>query len=94
MRRRRPRSRRRRRRWTRHAERVAIQRATSRHVQDRRKPEFFANGNDYDLDGRLRDLDVPDTLNGEGVRDLGAYECQRRYCGAADTVFCSNFDLD
>jgi len=28
------------------------------------------------------------------VRDLGAYERQLHYCGAAYTVFCSTFDYD
>jgi len=51
-------------------------------------------GADHDLDGRLHDQDIASVPNLDGVRDLGAYERQLRYCGAADTVFCSNFDYD
>lgn len=51
-------------------------------------------GDDRDLDGKARDLDIGSVPNGDGARDLGAYERQTRYCGAADTVFCSNFDYD
>lgn len=51
-------------------------------------------GDDRDLDGRPHDQDMPDVPNLDGVRDLGAYERQLRYCGAADTVFCSGFDYD
>lgn len=51
-------------------------------------------GDDRDLDGRPHDQDIGGVPNLDGVRDLGAYERQARYCGAADTVFCSNFDYD
>jgi hypothetical protein len=51
-------------------------------------------GDDRDLDNRLRDQDATGFPDLDGVRDLGAYERQLRYCGAADTVFCSNFDFD
>jgi predicted outer membrane repeat protein len=51
-------------------------------------------GDDFDLDGRLRDQDIASVPNLDGVRDLGAYERQLRYCGAADTVFCATFDYD
>ena len=47
-----------------------------------------------DLDGNPRDVDIAAMPNLDGVRDLGAYERQLRYCGAADTVFCSGFDYD
>jgi hypothetical protein len=45
-------------------------------------------------DYRPRDQDATGVPDLDGVRDLGAYERQLRYCGAADTVFCSNFDFD
>jgi len=48
----------------------------------------------YDLDNNPRDRDSASVPNLDGVRDLGAYERQARYCGAADTLFCSNFDFD
>ena len=51
-------------------------------------------GDDRDLDGRPHDLDITSVPNLDGVRDLGAYERQPRYCGAADTVFCATFDYD
>lgn len=51
-------------------------------------------GDDRDLDGRPRDLDMANVPDLDGVRDLGAYERQARYCGAADTLFCSGFDYD
>lgn len=51
-------------------------------------------GDDRDLDGRLHDQDIASVPNLDGVRDLGAYERQLRYCGAADTVFCATFDYD
>jgi predicted outer membrane repeat protein len=51
-------------------------------------------GDDRDLDDKPHDQDIVNVPNGDGVRDLGAYERQLRYCGAADTVFCNNFDFD
>jgi predicted outer membrane repeat protein len=51
-------------------------------------------GDDRDLDGHPHDQDIGSVPNLDGVRDLGAYERQVRYCGAADTMFCSNFDYD
>ena len=51
-------------------------------------------GDDRDLDGKPHDQDIPDVPDQDGDRDLGAYERQKRYCGATDTVFCSNFDFD
>jgi predicted outer membrane repeat protein len=51
-------------------------------------------GNNRDLDNRPRDLDSPNVPNLDGVRDLGAYERQVRYCGTADTLFCNNFEFD
>jgi hypothetical protein len=51
-------------------------------------------GDDRDLDNRPHDQDMGSIPNGDGVRDLGAYERQVRYCGAADTIFCSTFDFD
>jgi hypothetical protein len=51
-------------------------------------------GDDRDLDGRPHDQDIANVPNLDGVRDLGAYERQVRYCGAADTVYCDNFDFD
>jgi hypothetical protein len=52
------------------------------------------NGDDRDLDGRPHDQDMPNVPNQGGVRDLGAYERQLRYCGNADSVFCDGFELD
>jgi hypothetical protein len=49
-------------------------------------------GDDRDLDGLPRDQDLPSVPNQYGVRDLGAYERQLRYCGASDTVFCDGFE--
>jgi predicted outer membrane repeat protein len=46
---------------------------------------------DRDLDNRARDQDLPNVTNLGGARDLGAYERQLRYCGAADTFFCDGF---
>ena len=46
----------------------------------------------FDIDGQVRDRDLPDVTNQFGPRDLGAYELQRE-CGAADTIFCSGFGL-
>jgi hypothetical protein len=50
-------------------------------------------GDDRDLDYRLRDQDMSSKSDTDGVRDLGAYERQARYCGAGDTVFCDGFEL-
>lgn len=50
-------------------------------------------GDDRDLDGLPRDQDISSVPNQNGVRDLGAYERQLRYCGAADTIFCSGFEF-
>ncbi|MEO6690296.1 MAG: hypothetical protein ABIS07_12515 [Dokdonella sp.] len=50
-------------------------------------------GDDRDLDGLPRDQDITSVPNQDGVRDLGAYERQLRYCGAADTIFCSGFEF-
>ena len=52
------------------------------------------SGDDRDLDGLPHDQDMPGVPNQFGVRDLGAYERQLRYCGGADTIFCSGFDFD
>jgi hypothetical protein len=52
------------------------------------------SGDDRDLDGLPHDQDIGSMPNQDGVRDLGAYERQHRYCGASDTVFCSTFDYD
>jgi predicted outer membrane repeat protein len=49
-------------------------------------------GDDRDLDGLPRDQDIASVANLDGVRDLGAYERQLRYCGAADTIFCNGFE--
>ena len=51
-------------------------------------------GDDRDLDGNPHDQDVASVPDQDGDRDLGAYERQQRYCGAADTVFCATFDFD
>jgi hypothetical protein len=51
------------------------------------------SGDDRDLDGLPHDQDLPSVANQYGVRDLGAYERQLRYCGAADTFFCDDFEL-
>jgi len=50
------------------------------------------SGDDRDLDGYPFDQDLPTASNRYGVRDLGAYERQLRYCGAGDTLFCDGFD--
>jgi hypothetical protein len=49
-------------------------------------------GDDRDLDNRPRDQDLPEVLNLDGDRDLGAYERQRSACDVGDTVFCNGFD--
>jgi predicted outer membrane repeat protein len=49
-------------------------------------------GDDRDLDNLPRDQDMPNVPNLYGDRDLGAYERQSRYCGAADSIFCNGFD--
>jgi predicted outer membrane repeat protein len=51
-------------------------------------------GDDRDLDNRPRDQDMPNAPNRNGVRDLGAYERQLRYCGASDSIFCDGFQFD
>jgi len=51
-------------------------------------------GDDFDLDGKARDLDMASVPDLDGVRDLGAYERQARYCGADDTMFCDGFEFD
>jgi hypothetical protein len=51
------------------------------------------SGDDRDLDGLPHDQDLPSVPNEYGVRDLGAYERQLRYCGAGDTFFCDDFEL-
>ena len=51
-------------------------------------------GDDRDLDGNPHDQDIVSVPDQDGDRDLGAYERQQRYCGAADTVFCATFDFD
>ncbi|HEU4663746.1 MAG TPA: hypothetical protein VFS55_06930 [Dokdonella sp.] len=51
-------------------------------------------GDDRDLDGRPHDQDIASVADQDGDRDLGAFERQQRYCGAADTVFCATFDFD
>lgn len=50
------------------------------------------SGDDRDLDGYPFDQDLPTVSNRYGVRDVGAYERQVFYCGAADTFFCDGFD--
>jgi len=46
-----------------------------------------------DLDGNRRDVDLPQTPNFLGPRDLGAYETQAVFaCGVADTIYCDGFD--
>lgn len=50
--------------------------------------------NPRDLDGNPRDVDLSAAPNLDGIRDLGAYERQLRYCGAADTMFCDGFQLN
>ncbi len=51
-------------------------------------------GNDpLDLDGNPREVILLASPH-PGVRDLGAYERQLRYCGAADTMFCDGFGFD
>ena len=56
-------------------------------------PRSFT-GSAHDLDGRARDVDIASAPNLDGVRDLGAYERQARYCGADDTMFCDGFEFD
>jgi hypothetical protein len=48
--------------------------------------------NDVDLDGLLRDRDLPGIPNFIGDRDLGAYERQSSSCFSGDTVFCDGFE--
>lgn len=52
------------------------------------------SGDDRDLDGLPHDQDMPAVANQDGDRDLGAYERQPRYCGAADSVHCDGFEFD
>ena len=50
--------------------------------------------NTRDLDGRLRDLDLPQINNVQGPRDLGAYELQSiPACSAPDQLFCNGFGV-
>jgi hypothetical protein len=48
--------------------------------------------NDLDLDGMLRDRDLPGVPNFIGDRDLGAYERQSSSCFSSDTLFCDGFE--
>ena len=48
-------------------------------------------GNGRDLDGRVRNVDLPNVDNVYGYRDLGPYE-RPITCGAADTIFCDGFE--
>jgi len=50
---------------------------------------------DRDLDGLPRDIDLANAPNGEGPRDLGAYELQSAFpdCGASDTIMCNGLEL-
>jgi hypothetical protein len=50
---------------------------------------------DRDLDSLPRDVDLAGVPNGEGPRDLGAYELQADapVCGATDWIFCDGFDV-
>lgn len=52
------------------------------------------SGDDRDLDNKPHDVDIIGVPNADGARDLGAYERQIRYCGAADTLFCDTFGYD
>jgi hypothetical protein len=79
----------------------AIRRSSTSRAANRLMPNSLAIdvappvvGDDRDLDNRPHDQDTPSVPDQDGVRDLGAYERQRRYCGAADTVYCDNFDFD
>jgi hypothetical protein len=45
-----------------------------------------------DLDGNARDVDLPETPNFFGPRDIGAYETQRVFTCGPDTIFCDGFD--
>jgi hypothetical protein len=49
---------------------------------------------DRDLDGLPRDIDLANVPNGDGPRDLGAYELQSAFpdCGASDTIMCDGFE--
>lgn len=47
----------------------------------------LVSGQTTDLDGKPRDVDVPGVPNGDGVRDLGAYEAQP----IADRIFADTF---
>ena len=49
-------------------------------------------GDDFDLGGGPRDVDIAMTPNLDGVRDLGAYERQIGACYTSDTVYCDGFD--
>jgi len=50
--------------------------------------------NTRDLDGRLRDLDLPQINDVQGPRDLGVYELQSiPACSAPDQLFCNGFGV-
>ena len=51
-----------------------------------------AVSNTRDLDGRMRDVDLPQIANVQGPRDLGVYELQSiPACSAPDQLFCNGF---
>ena len=55
--------------------------------------DFSAAGGGTDIDGHPRDVDLPQTPNFLGPRDLGAYETQRTFaCSVADTIYCNGFE--
>jgi hypothetical protein len=49
---------------------------------------------DYDLDGGLPSVDLPNIPNLFGQGDLGAYERQNLFynCGSSNSIFCDGFD--
>lgn len=55
--------------------------------------DFAIASGGSDLDGNRRDVDLPETPNFFGPRDLGAYETQGTFaCSVADTIYCDGFD--
>ena len=52
-------------------------------------PQLSDDGRD--LDGRFRDIDLPNVNNVYGYRDLGPYE-RSITCGVSDTIFCDGFE--
>jgi predicted outer membrane repeat protein len=57
--------------------------------------DFAPNVGGSDLDRRTRTVDLPETPNGYGALDVGAYEIQLEKvlgCAVSDTIYCNGFD--